>query len=368
MKAKYLFVFFIFLSINIDAQNCQAPISSIVFQQELNELSSVRHDQYRLAKASEFSRHNCLLTYQVKQIAELFNDDVTRLSFVQDAYANIFDKENFYDVYDVFAYFSSVMRLHDFVNGNTQYTERQQERNRRFPESDYNFPKYNYPSYQQYSKQTRCDHPVSDDVFYKLLRGILNQPNDEVKLAMAIQLAEGNCLTVEQIMKMGSLIQKEQKRLDYLKQAYSYTYDIDNYQYSDQLLTDKVYHEEFNNYLRSRQNDYVRRNENHNVHHHVSECAVSQEELTDILASLEQQTFNNTRLTLAKQIVNAKQCFAALQIKQILEVFTFENSKLEMAKYCYAYCIDKDNYYKINDCFTFSSSVSELDEYISTQQ
>lgn len=44
-----------------------------------------------------------------------------------------------------------------------------------------------------------------------------------------------------------------------------------------------------------------------------------------------------------------------------------ESDKLEYAKFAYNYCIDKNNYWEINDVFNFSSSVDKLNEYISTK-
>ena len=45
-------------------------------------------------------------------------------------------------------------------------------------------------------------------------------------------------------------------------------------------------------------------------------------------------------------------------------MFSFEDSKLDFAKYAYERTYDIDNYYKVNDAFTFESSVDELNEYI----
>jgi hypothetical protein len=47
--------------------------------------------------------------------------------------------------------------------------------------------------------------------------------------------------------------------------------------------------------------------------------------------------------------------------------FTFEDSKLEFAKNAYANCSNKDDYYMLNEAFTFSSSKSELNKYVSNQ-
>ncbi|MBK9515283.1 MAG: DUF4476 domain-containing protein, partial [Flavobacteriales bacterium] len=44
--------------------------------------------------------------------------------------------------------------------------------------------------------------------------------------------------------------------------------------------------------------------------------------------------------------------------------FSFEDSKLDFAKYAYDRTYDIGNYFKVNDAFTFESSMDELNEFI----
>lgn len=90
-------------------------------------------------------------------------------------------------------------------------------------------------------------------------------------------------------------------------------------------------------------------------------------QFADMKKSIESKTFEESKLTIAKQIVN-NNCLLSSQVKQVLLLFTFEASRLDFAKYCYGYTYDIGNYYKINDAFTFESSIDELNEYIQTFQ
>jgi hypothetical protein len=47
-----------------------------------------------------------------------------------------------------------------------------------------------------------------------------------------------------------------------------------------------------------------------------------------------------------------------------MEEFNFEKNKLEVAKFGFDYCTDKNNYYLLNDAFSFASSVDELSSYL----
>lgn len=358
----------ILFSINAFTQNCHTPVSSVVFQQKFNQLTTMRGDQKKLKMATNFVNHNCLLSYQVKQIAEIFNDDFTRLSFAQVAYKNTVDKDNFYDVYDAFSYFSVVMRLHDYI----LYYENPQSganRDHHGRHDYYDFPDYDYPDYGDYHDHTRCEKPVSDEVFFMLLRTVIGHKTDEMKVVIAIQIAENNCLTVEQIMKIGSYIRDERERLNFLKDAYVYSYDSKNYRYSKQLLSNDSYRREFDGYMKG---NYQGHSEpvvvNRPVRDDRRHCFVSDTEFKEMINAIENQTFNNTQLMTAKQVVKAKKCFTTVQIIKIVEIFSFESSKLEMAKFCYDYCTDKDNYYKVNDVLTFNSSKQNLNEYLSKRR
>ena len=79
---------------------------------------------------------------------------------------------------------------------------------------------------------------------------------------------------------------------------------------------------------------------------------------------IENETFDSSRLTLAKQVV-AGNHLSASQITEICQLFSFESNALELAKYAYPYCIDPNKYYLVNQAFKHDSSKRELDELIS---
>ncbi|MFZ6052842.1 DUF4476 domain-containing protein [Halocola ammonii] len=79
--------------------------------------------------------------------------------------------------------------------------------------------------------------------------------------------------------------------------------------------------------------------------------------------SIESKSFSDSQFTLAKQITKSN-CLKADQVKAIMEIFDFEDTRLEYAKFAYDYTVDQNNYYKVNDAFTFESSIEELDEFI----
>lgn len=81
------------------------------------------------------------------------------------------------------------------------------------------------------------------------------------------------------------------------------------------------------------------------------------------ISTLKNESFDNTRLLLAKQNISQNH-FTTMQVKEVMQLFAFENTKLDLAKYCYKYTVDRKNYFLLNDAFSFSSSREDLARYI----
>lgn len=87
------------------------------------------------------------------------------------------------------------------------------------------------------------------------------------------------------------------------------------------------------------------------------------DEFVGVKQSIASKSFDDTRLTIAKQVI-ASNCLLSSQVKEIMLLFSFEDTRLELAKYAYGYTYDIGNFYKLNDAFTFESTIEELNEYI----
>ncbi|MBN2777779.1 MAG: DUF4476 domain-containing protein [Bacteroidales bacterium] len=100
----------------------------------------------------------------------------------------------------------------------------------------------------------------------------------------------------------------------------------------------------------------------------TSRCsyAMSSSEFDEALASIKSKSFEDSKLTTAKQICK-NECLTAEQIRDINKAFSFEETRLEFAKYAYDYVYDASKYYKVNDSFTFEMTIEELDEYLETK-
>ena len=98
-------------------------------------------------------------------------------------------------------------------------------------------------------------------------------------------------------------------------------------------------------------------------------CAMpmTNESFSKAKSSISSKSFEDSKMTVAKQVVGSN-CLLCSQVKEIMDLFTFEDTKLEFAKFAYKHTFDIGNYYQLNDSFKFESTIDELNEYISNSK
>lgn len=73
--------------------------------------------------------------------------------------------------------------------------------------------------------------------------------------------------------------------------------------------------------------------------------------------------FDSEKLQEAKNAVTAN-CFTSKQVKVTMTGFSYDNARLEFAKYAYSYVSDRDAYEIVKQGFLNEESGEELDQYI----
>jgi hypothetical protein len=92
---------------------------------------------------------------------------------------------------------------------------------------------------------------------------------------------------------------------------------------------------------------------------------ISKEDFYSAKATISFNNFEEERMESAKKIIR-NSCLAVSQLKDLIVLFSFENTRLEFAKFAYDFTFDQGNYYKLNDAFAYQASIDELNKYIIT--
>ena len=111
-------------------------------------------------------------------------------------------------------------------------------------------------------------------------------------------------------------------------------------------------------------NDYGHNGYHEPYGHHSSHYTpvMSHQEFDGLMHQVRHASFESSKLTIAKQALHSNY-INARQLRSLLDEMTYESSKLELAKYAYDSVVDTENYYLINDAFTYSSSISEMSRF-----
>ncbi len=368
------FIFSTSIAFSVWSQACITPVSNTFFQQRYQQITSSFDENTRLTMANNLVAANCLSSWQIKQLALALNGDASKFEFCKNAYANTTDKDNFYDVYDAFAYFSSVFKLHDHIlkirtipQNNTVVPAANINTNNAVLQNNIvSYPPVPYPETTGYLGITQCNFPVNDaEINGYALHVLSSQMSLQARTDFIKNIIQTKCLTTSQIMKLTTTITMESVRLDILKSGITKVYDKGNYEFARYVLSSDVLINDFINTLSGRINP---QQNNINQQPQTNNCVVSNADMNQIKSSIGKENFASTKMNIAKQAISGKKCFTVTQLKEIILLFSFEDNKLDLAKYSYVYCSDKQNYYQINDVFNFSSSKDELNKFIQSMK
>jgi len=340
------------------SQKCNNLVSSVVFQQKFNQMAAKPNDELKYGFGSTFANSTCLTADQVRLMASMFSHDIYRLEFCKIAYQRTMDQSNFYDVYDSFSSFSAAFRLHDYVTGisntsiETPVVETVVIETPVIKPKPVTFPSINYPSYGNYNGDTGCESPMSEADFLIVVKDLFKLSDDNAIAAKAIEIADDNCLSMAQMMKVASVIKLESKRMGAMKEMIFAVYDLGNYTFATALFSHAPYQKSWIAYCESE----------------VVEppCTTSDSEHSEMLKQLGSESFADDRIVIAKQILD-NHCLSVEQIKGFMKKFTFDKRKMEVAKYAYDNCTDTKNYYQLSGLFDFSSEKQAFNSWLNNQ-
>lgn len=97
--------------------------------------------------------------------------------------------------------------------------------------------------------------------------------------------------------------------------------------------------------------------------HYENDNQLRNDDLKDLQARVEDRITDTERLKLMKSVL-ADRTYFSVQVRTMLDWLAFEGSRLDFAKWSYERIIDKQDYWKLEDVFTFSSSKDEFNKHI----
>jgi hypothetical protein len=210
------------------------------------------------------------------------------------------------------------------------------------------------------------------------------------KMAEAQKKIKANCMLSSQVAEIVKLFDYADDQLEISKFSYQYTYDTKNYDvvlnslkqdYNKPKLLDFIGSAEtsLQDNLNPMPGTAVTTTTTTNTTTTTIPVSTSvnspagcyspmySSEFETAKKSISSKSFEDTKLTLAKQILGVN-CFSTSQVKEIMQLFSFEETKLTFAKLAYDRTTDVKNYYQLNDAFTFESTIEELNTFVESKR
>ncbi len=236
--------------------------------------------------------------------------------------------------------------------------------------------------------QAPCAQSIDNRTFAQNVQNIRIVGSEQMRLNRALNLARIYCLHSGQVFDLAALFLDDNARFDVVAAAYPGMIDPDN----SFTLLDVFSH--FSTGFRAY--DYMRfidRGRNRRaiwtqqMQFPVQPvtvqpvpvpvqpmpvqpepvCMVSEPEMQEMRASIRALGFDASMRDQAFMMLRSKQCFTSQQIASIVSLFSFAGTQVEVAKFAFDFCVDRDNYFRVINVLGFDSSKREVRDYISTR-
>lgn len=222
--------------------------------------------------------------------------------------------------------------------------------------------------------QRRYRNAMSDQDFNYLLNNIrYMRRRGRVTAINNAFTNSSNHFTTAQARVLISMTYSESDRLDLAKASYPTITDPENFSQISLLLNSQSNKMELDNYIREYDNNntydrdrdrYDRRNNGNGYNRRIQ---MSDVDFNRIYDNVRNQFGIGVKMSALVDVFNnSNYYFTSLQARQLIQLVSDEDNRLELAKSSYDNIVDPENFNQLNDLFLSQSRRNELAEYART--
>ncbi len=354
-----LLILVLILSIpkHVSAQNKNAN-SDVAHKKFIVSLKSNTNRDVRYNNAMQYFINEWHTTFQLQDVSYYMPNDQMRYQLCLAAYPKVIDKNNFFNIYDLFSTLSYAIKLYHGTQAKDGSLESENT-----PDRDYS--SINFPNSDGYIGLTgiNCNLPMSQNDFNYFFDGLLFGSNDNEQLEFLKQQVTTHCFSTAQIMKLGLELQLEKNRLTFLKFALNKCFDLENFISTSQLINHSYYKDDLEAYIE----DYLISVSPPTTDYPINNCYINDEEFSQTLISIKDQLFSDKQKVMAKKNIERK-CFSMEQLQEIVTIFSFDKDRLEIIKYLYDFAPYPDKMYTFRSKLKFLNSKQKFDKFLIDKQ
>lgn len=183
-----------------------------------NEQIDTSSVQIRLLKAKTFVSDNKLTSVELINICKKFEGESFRFEIAKMAFNNVTDKQNFFEVYDLFTQMSLAVKLYHNTQANYKEQVKEEPVADKIIVSDADLK----PQSDESALDSGDNKQVSDKKFMYHSRLVSERPNDNEKAIACKKLMEHNRYSTDQVRILVANISEDSERLEVVKFASKY--------------------------------------------------------------------------------------------------------------------------------------------------
>ncbi|HET6768185.1 MAG TPA: DUF4476 domain-containing protein [Chitinophagaceae bacterium] len=267
---------------------------------------------------------NYFTTYQVSRLIQLVSAESNRLQLAKLSFRSITDRNNFYQVYDLFNSQASKNELEAYVNN--------------------------------YSTGSTANVAMTDANFNSLYQTIQQQWPVSTQMNSLTNAFDNtnNYFTIYQASRLIQLVSAESNRLQLAKLSYRSITDRNNFYQVYDLFNSQASKDELAAYV----NNYSSGNGNLKV-------PMPDADFNNLYQTIQLQFFPGERMSsLTNAFNNTSNYFTTAQAEKLIPLVSLESNKLQLAKLSYRAITDRSNFSQLYDLFASQASRNELDAYV----
>jgi len=313
---------------NYNDQNMVA-MSNTDFTNLYNSIRNQWRSASRMTMVSDaFANTNYYFTTaQAKQLIQLINSQSNRFTLAKASYRSITDPTNFTQMYDVLNSQSNRDQLAAYVS-----------------------------TYNAGSSSTAMTASRFNTIYKTALRQ--STTNSRVSYIYNTFTNTNNYFTVAQARQLVQLAPDEANRLYLAKISYRSIIDRTNFSQMNALLNSQASRNELNIFVNTYDNSnpvYTR-------------VAMKDADFNILYRDIQNRYGVGAKMSaLSNAFANENYYFTSAQTKQLIQLVSAENNRLELAKGSYDNIVDQANFSQLYDLFSYSSR-NELEAYVRDHQ
>lgn len=319
------------------------PMTDQDFAVAKRQVEGESFESSKLRRAKQMSDANYLLCSQIKELLDVLGFESSKLEYAKYAYPKTYDQANYEIVKTGLQHSKSKEDVAAFLK--TQKV------------NDYTPKKEVVVANETVIKDNAntATAVIGNDDFINVKNQIASQSSDTKKLEKAKEITDKTHFTTAQAKSIVELLLFEENRLDFAKYVYPKVADKENFSKIKEAMA-KDNHKLLDDYVHTI-------SQGGTVVPTTGPTELSAEDFEALCKQIKGSALESHKLEKAKTMVDRAH-LNSTQIKQINDLFTMEESKLDFAQYAYPKALDKDKYSIVRDTLTKSTSKYTLDKFI----